>query len=107
MNRGTDKTPTLPASIAEAAGAWDARLRAPDCSDEDRARFAEWRDADPAHQQTFERLQAIVGTLRHERSRADISALRDEALRAGRHHRRRVWLGTAAATAAALTLVAV
>jgi transmembrane sensor len=107
MNRGTDENQILPASIAEQAGAWDARLRAPDCSDEDRARFAEWRDADPAHQQTFERLQAIVATLRHERSRADISALRDEALRAGQHHRRRVWFATAAATAAALTLGAV
>lgn len=104
MNRGTDEKQTLPASIAEEAGAWDARLRAPDCTDEERARFAEWRDADPAHQQTFERLQAIVATLRHERSRADISALRDEALRAGQHHRRRVWFATAAASVAALIL---
>lgn len=104
MNRGTDENQTLPANIAEEAGAWDARLRAPDCTDEDRARFGEWRDADPAHQQTFERLQAIVATLRHERSRADISALRDEALRAGQHHRRRVWLASAAASVAALIL---
>jgi transmembrane sensor len=104
MNSGTDENQTNPASIAEQAGAWDARLRAPDCTDADRARFAEWRDADPAHQQTFERLQAIVGTLRHERSRADISALRDEALRAGQHHRRRFWFATAAAGVAAITL---
>lgn len=104
MNSGTDENQTMPASIAEQAGAWDARLRAPDCTDADRARFAEWRDADPAHQQTFERLQAVVATLRHERSRADISALRDEALRAGQQHRRRVWFATAAAFAAAITL---
>jgi transmembrane sensor len=105
MNSGTDENQTTPATVAEQAGAWDARLRAPDCTDEDRARFAEWRDADPAHQQTFERLQAIVATLRHERSRADISALRDEALRAGQRRRRRVWFTTAAAAAiAALTL---
>jgi transmembrane sensor len=104
MNSGTDENQTMPASIAEQAGAWDARLRAPDCTDADRARFAEWRDADPAHQQTFERLQAVVATLRHERSRADISALRDEALRAGQQHRRRVWFATAAASAAAITL---
>lgn len=103
MNSGTDNNQTLPAGIAEQAGAWDARLRAPDCSDEDRARFAEWRDADPAHQQTFERLQTLVATLRHERSRADISALRDEALRAGQRHRRHVWLGTIAASVAAIT----
>jgi transmembrane sensor len=107
MNSGIDENPALPASIAEQAGAWDARLRAPDCTDEDRARFAEWRDADPAHQQSFERLQAIVATLRHERSRADISALRDEALRATERHRRRVWFGAAAAAVTAVTLGAV
>lgn len=107
MNRRTDENPTLPESIAEEAGAWDARLRAPDCTDEDRARFARWRDADPAHRQTFERLQAIVATLRHERSRADISALRDEAMRAGQHHRRRVWFATAASVAALILGVVV
>lgn len=103
MNSGSQKQ-TDPTSLAEAAGAWDARLRAPDCTDEDRARFAAWRDADPAHQQTFERLQAIVAALRHEQGRADIRALRDEALRAGQHHRRRVWF---AATAAAVSALAV
>jgi transmembrane sensor len=104
MNSGTDDNPTTPASIAEEAGAWDARLRAPDCTDEDRARFAAWRDADPAHGQTFEHLQTIVATLRDERSRADIRALRDEALRAGHHGRRRVWFASAAAAAAVLVL---
>jgi transmembrane sensor len=103
MNSGNEKHSTS-ATVADEAGAWDARLRAPDCTDEDRARFAAWRDADPAHQQTFERLQAIVATLRHEQSRADIRALRDEALRAGQDRRRRVWFATAAAAAAVLTL---
>lgn len=102
MNRGTDQNLTTPASIADEAGAWDARLRAPDCTDDDRARFARWRDADPAHRQTFERLQLIVATLRHEQSRADIRALRDEALRAGQHHRRRMWFATAAAAVTAI-----
>ena len=104
MNSGTDGNHTNPASIAEAAGAWDARLRAPDCTDGDRARFASWRDADPAHRQTFENLQTIVATLRDERSRADIRALRDEALRAGQHRRSRVWFASAAAAVAALVL---
>ena len=97
MSSGIDHERTIPTSVADAAGAWDARLRAPDCTDEDRARFAAWRDADPLHQQTFEHLQVIVATLRHERSRADLRALRDEPLRESARHRRRVWLSTAAA----------
>lgn len=104
MNSGTDDHPMIPASLAEEAGAWDARLRAPDCTDEDRARFASWRDADPVHRQTFEHLQTIVATLRDERGRADIRALRDEALRAGEQRRSRVWFASAAAAVAALVL---
>lgn len=67
---------------AEEAGFWDARLRAPNCTDADRARFAQWRDADPSHFAAFERLQTIVASLRNEMSRADVRALRDAALRA-------------------------
>jgi transmembrane sensor len=83
---------------AEEAGTWDARLRAPDCTDQDRARFTAWRDADPANQQAFERLQLIVATLRHNSSRADVRALRDAALRASKQHRRRFWAGVVAAS---------
>ena len=83
---------------AEEAGTWDARLRAPDCSDDDRARFTAWRDADPANRQAFERLQLIVATLRHNSSRADVRALRDAALRASKQHRRRFWAGVVAAS---------
>jgi transmembrane sensor len=104
MNSGTDEKQTLSATVADQAGAWDARLRSPDCTDEDRARFAAWRDADPLHRQTFERLQVIVATLRHERSRADIRALRDEPLNSDFHRRRRTWLGTAAASIVALAI---
>ena len=97
MNSGTDQDRKIAATAANDAGTWDARLRAPDCTDEDRARFAEWRDADPENGLAFERLQAIVATLRHERGRADLRSVRDEALRAVDHRRRRVWLATAAA----------
>ena len=83
---------------AEEAGTWDARLRAPDCNDQDRARFTAWRDADPANRQAFERLQLIVATLRHNSSRADVRALRDAALRASKRHRRRFWAGVVAAS---------
>lgn len=104
MNGGTGEKQTLSATVAELAGAWDARLRSPDCTDDDRARFAAWRDADPMHRRAFERLQSIVATLRQERSRADIRALRDEPLNSDFHRRRRFWWGTAAATVAALAL---
>lgn len=83
---------------AEEAGTWDARLRAPDCTDRDRARFTAWRDADPANRQAFERLQLLVATLRQNSSRADVRALRDAALRASKQHRRRFWAGVVAAS---------
>jgi len=104
MNSGSDEQRNIPSTVADDAGAWDARLRSPDCTDEDRARFAAWRDADPIHRQTFERLQFIVATLRHERSRADIRALRDAPLHADHLRRRRIWLGTAAAAVATLAI---
>ena len=104
MSSGNNDEQTIPNTVADEAGAWDARLRAPDCTDEDRARFAAWRDADPLHRQTFERLQVFVATLRHEGCRADIRALRDESLRVSERHRRRIGLTAAAATFAALTV---
>src|SRR5579871_6044357 len=73
---------TLPDPIADEAGYWDARLRSPNCTDSDRARFAEWRDADPRNRAAFERLQTLFMTLRHNRSRPDVRALRDAALSA-------------------------
>ena len=92
-------------SIAEAAGFWDARLRAPGCTDDDRREFARWRDADPAHREAFERLQAIVAVLRQQRSRADLRAIRDAALAlAGRRRRRVKW--TIAASMGGLALAA-
>jgi transmembrane sensor len=99
-----DPERTISATIAAEAGAWDARLRAPDCTDEDRAQFTAWRDADPTHREAFEHLQAILSTLRHERGRADARALRDEALRGAGQRRRRVWLTAAAASVFAVAL---
>jgi len=94
MTIRTDEDPLSPPSAAEQAGEWDARLRAPDCTDDDRASFAAWCDADATHREAFERLQTIVATLRHERGRADVRALRDEALRNVQHRRRRFWART-------------
>ena len=89
--------------IAEEAGFWDARLRAPDCSDVDRSRFAKWRDQAPSHRAEFERLQHIVAMARQSVSRADVRALRDAARQAGARHR---WKAPAA-TAATVALLAV
>jgi transmembrane sensor len=92
---------------AEEAGLWDARLRAPDCTDADRARFAQWRDADSSHWAAFERLQTIVASLRSEMSRADVRALRDAALRARPRHQWRLSLLFAASLAALTMAIAV
>lgn len=90
--------------VAEAAGFWDARLRAPGCTEKDRQEFAAWRDADPAHREAFDRLQAIVSTLRQEKSRADVRAIRDAALAMADRRRRRVrWTAAASISALALT----
>jgi transmembrane sensor len=92
---------------AEEAGLWDARLRAPDCTDADRARFAQWRDADAANLAAFERLQTIVASLRTEMSRADVRALRDAALRARPRHQWRLSLLVAACFATVAVAMAV
>jgi transmembrane sensor len=81
------------ARTIEESAAWDARLRDPDCTEGDRARFAAWRDADPAHRISFERLQLIQATFRRDRGRAEMRALRNEAFRVidARRRRRIAW----------------
>lgn len=77
-------------ALAEAASHWDARLRAPACGEADRAAFAAWRDADPAHRTEFERLQAILAALHGGRDQLALRRLREDALaQAARHGRRR------------------
>lgn len=90
--------------IAEEAGFWDARLRAPDCTDADRLQFAQWREEHASHQAEFERLQHIAALARRELSRADVRALRDAARRAGSRSR---WRAPAAIAAGLALLAAV
>lgn len=90
--------------IDEDAARWDARLRAPGCTEEDRTRFAQWRDTSVEHREAFERLQRLVSMLRQERSRAEISSLRQQALALGSQRRRRVWAGAAAACVCVLAI---
>ncbi|MGH8236211.1 MAG: FecR domain-containing protein [Steroidobacteraceae bacterium] len=105
--RNSDRT-------AGQAGYWDARLRAPDCTDAERALFVQWRDASSEHREAFEQLQMIVASFRHSMTRADIRALRDAALRAQKpawwqeenSGRTRNRLFTAAAAVATLAIAA-
>lgn len=88
--------PPPPEPIGDQAGTWDARLRSPDCTDEDRARFAEWRDADPAHRAEFERLQSLFAAFDAGLSRADVRSFRDNVVAAvDRRRERRRWAAAA------------
>lgn len=91
-------------AIDAAAGFWDARLRAPACTAEDRRAFEQWRDADVAHRIAFERFQAIVTALRKQKGRPELRAIRDEALATVGRRQRRLSVAIAASV---LTLIAV
>ena len=49
------------------AAAWDARVRFPLCTRADRASFEAWNNANPEHKRAFDRLQAIVSSLKYEK----------------------------------------
>ena len=71
-----------PASMAPGAAAayWDARLRSPDCSDEERAAFRAWRDGEPENESAFEAMQTLLGALRGQGEAPEMRAMRDDAL---------------------------
>ncbi len=48
--------------IVEQASGWYARLISPDCSDGDRAAFAEWL-RDPAHARAYEAARSLAESL--------------------------------------------
>lgn len=50
-------------SPEDQAAAWDARLRSPLCTEDERAAFTAWRNQSPDHARAFERLQAGIGAL--------------------------------------------
>ncbi len=89
------------AQAAGEAALWDARLRAPDCTEDNHRTFVEWRDAQPANRAAFEQLQSVISVLREERGRPGARALRDSAL-AMAHRRRRSRLAMAAGIAVAV-----
>lgn len=91
------------ATIETEAARWDARLRNPDCSDDERARFRAWCSEDPHHQEAFNRLQEAVMALRSAVHHPEMRALRDAALSERRDLRR----GRFALLAACLVMTAI
>lgn len=82
-------------SPTEQALAWFARLRAPMATPADRAAFAVWRDADPAHAAAYAEVETLWAS-------PELAAAVTR--HAPAHRRRQGWTRTAAACAAALLL---
>ncbi|GAA0464783.1 FecR domain-containing protein [Parasphingorhabdus litoris] len=96
--------------VEEAAGFWDARLRAPDCSAADRAAHEEWKNADPAHAQAFDRLQKMIGELPSIAAIPEMQSMRAAALARSEEAvdtrpRRIGWLPIGSAIAASLAVI--
>lgn len=58
---GSDPTPTDDAT--DQAAYWWARLRAPDCSGDERAAFAAWLTRDPAHRRAYDATESLWNDL--------------------------------------------
>lgn len=51
--------PSADERLSDEAAEWCMRLQDPDCSEEDRAAFERWYDADPRHREEFEAMREI------------------------------------------------
>lgn len=98
-----ERAPSRDGDAAEAAAYWDARLRSPDCTVDDRQAYAAWHAANPDNARAFEDLQDILVTMQAAGSRPMMRALRDAALR----RRRGRFLAFGMMTAAAAIIVAI
>ena len=94
------------AIVDENAANWDARLRSHDCSAEERERFNIWLNEDPRHVEAFNRLQAVLSSLREASEHPQLRALREAARVAERRsaHLRMATQWSLAAGVAALVL---
>lgn len=96
-------------ALEETAAEWWLRLDASDCTDAERARFEEWRAADPAHDEVWRAVAEMMDVA--DDARADpgarsfhaASRARVEARRGQRNRGR--WAAGAAALAASLAVV--
>ncbi|MBC9031171.1 FecR domain-containing protein [Sphingomonas sp. JC676] len=91
----------------EAAG-WDARLRGAKSTFRDRREHQLWLREAPLHQETHDRLQAMLFALRAGSALPELSALRDEArggVEESRRRRRSIFAAIAAAIVLAVMVV--
>ena len=94
------------------AASWDARLRAADCSEEERTAFRAWRQASIHNQREYDRLQSLLSDLRAFRYAPEIRSLREWAVesslassRSWMGRRYSTWVTAAAATVVLLLAV--
>lgn len=92
MNRSSNQEAIVDPATREAAE-WFARLRADDATEQDRARFRQWLNADPRHREAyagFERFWSTTGDYAADNAVADeVRAAERRAVREDRPERRR------------------
>ncbi|WP_172461842.1 FecR family protein [Dyella jiangningensis] len=101
--------PSPNAEIRATAQRWFARLLAHDCSQSERAAFARWRAADPAHDAAYRQIGDIWERSARLREDPAIAMALAEARRPVKRHRPAwsvKWLSLAAAAAAVVVLAA-
>ena len=110
MTNPDDTIPNeIPSDPIEAAAYWDARLRSPDCTREERQAFKLWYAEDLAHARAYDRAQVAFSALLDARNQPELRAMRDEVMRDVRARQKRpkrpyAILGVLTAAAAALAL---
>lgn len=101
MNASDEKT-----GLTDAAS-WDARLRAADCTAEERMAFNVWCRESPENQAEYDRLRSLLSDVRTAGNAPEIRALREWAIESTESHPRHsptsktpVWFALAAAISA-------
>lgn len=86
MSWANELTEKMRQSLPHDAATWDARLRAPDCSEREREAFRCWYKESAENQHTFDALQDLLCSLRSARDAPEIRSIRESAFdRAFRH----------------------
>ena len=94
-----------PSNQPRDAAEWDARLRAPDCGEAERAAFKAWCEASPENQASFDELQMLLGGLRATRDVPEIRAMREAAVNSSTRQRTyKAWPWSAAAAVVVLSV---
>ena len=88
---------------------WDARLRSPDCSVEDRKAFESWYAESPANRQDFDGLTDLLESIRELRDEPEMRSLQEWAVDpgSGNESKRRSLVAWGGAVAAIMAVVAV